>query len=180
MLSFVPLHLSARERSVTLIDWCKKWIGPGNDFTTPMRILEEKNWFEPLVHTATYLWLPPPAIADVAGELMAQAIHKRPTSTHIFICPRLMTARWMRLVLKATDVLWTIPLGSTLWDVTNHEPLVLAIYLPLSRKKPWKHRGTPQLDHESKLMQAMFQSDIGRAGFMLRQLIVRTRLLAEV
>ena len=180
MLSFVPLHLSAGQRSSTLIKWCTSWGAPGDNNNLPMKILDIKDWYLAMVDTAVYVWIPPPAIADVAGELMAQAIHKRPTSTHIFICPRLMTARWMRLVLKATDVLWTIPLGSEIWDVTNHEPLLLAISFPLSRDRPWKHRGTSYMEHQSKLVQAMFKSDCRGAGAMLCKLIVRARLLASM
>ena len=178
MLSFVPLHLSAMDRSPVLLEWCTSWGAFENEKILPMKILEIKDWYIPLVDTSTYVWLPPPAIADVAGELMAQAIHKRPTSTHIFICPRLMSARWMRLVLKATDALWTIPLGSSVWDISHHEPLVLAISFPLSRNKPWKHRGTPYMDHKSKLVQTVLKSDCGGAGIMLRELVVRARLLA--
>jgi hypothetical protein len=34
------------------------------------------------------LWVPPPAVADVAIEQMRFARHRRQNSMHIFICPR--------------------------------------------------------------------------------------------
>jgi hypothetical protein len=40
MLSFIPLHLSALQRSQTLKDWIKSWLGNQAEF------LEPSDWFE--------------------------------------------------------------------------------------------------------------------------------------
>ena len=40
ILSFIPLHLSAIERSPTLTDWLKTWVGQR------LEILAPKDWYE--------------------------------------------------------------------------------------------------------------------------------------
>jgi hypothetical protein len=51
------------------------------------------------------------------------------------IIPRLMTARWRKLLRKATDVLITIPVGTPIWPSKRHEPLVIAISFRLSTRR---------------------------------------------
>jgi hypothetical protein len=178
MTSFLPLHLPADQRSETLLKWCLDWAGPREALDARIQVLSPADWYKPMHDNWIYVWLPPPAIANVAAELMAQAIHKKPYSTHIFLCPRLMTARWMRMVLKATDAVWRIPTGPELWNDSNHEPLLFAMYFPLSRSKPWRHNRSDQFRHESKLVQAMLTSGASDSGTVLRELLIRTRHLA--
>jgi hypothetical protein len=40
MLSFIPLHLSALERSPPLLEWIKSWAGPSVEALAP------EDWFE--------------------------------------------------------------------------------------------------------------------------------------
>ena len=70
------------------------------------------------------MWAPPPAVADMAVELMSKAIHKRPYTTHIFVCSRLLTSKWRKQLDKATYLLWTIPLTSPVWNKFQYEPLM--------------------------------------------------------
>ena len=178
MLSFVPLHLSVDDRSTDIRLWCLDWAGPKMPEDGLLRFLTTEEWYLPMEKGGINVWFPAPSIADVAVELMAHSIHTQPYATHVFICPRLMTARWMRMLLKTTDGVWRIPTGSTLWDITNHEPLVFAIYFPLSRIQPWRHNRCKQFGHEAKIVQTMFNSGATQSGSMLRQLLVRTRHLA--
>jgi hypothetical protein len=83
ILSFIPLHLSAIERSPTLVEWLKTWVGQKLEMLTP------KDWFEfgheirgwthphsgelfsrPILVKGVLGWFPPPAAADVALEPM--------------------------------------------------------------------------------------------------------------
>lgn len=178
MLSFLPLHRTADEQSCELMPWVKTWADGERKTDCEMFVLTYDDWYKPLTSNGIYVWLPAPAIADVAGEMMAQAIHKNPYATHVFLCPRLMTARWMRLILKATDATWRIPAGSPIWDITNHEPLILSIYFSLSRQKPWRHNRCPQFGHESKVVQTLLSSGTTESGIALCKLITRTRDLA--
>lgn len=180
MMSFLPLHLSADQRSTDIIPWIKTWANLAPSPGGSLNILTIDDWYKPITTNDIYLWLPPPAAADVAVEMMSQSIHKRPYATHIFLCPRLMTSRWMRLLLKATDVTWRIPTGSTIWNVANHEPLVFSIYFSLNRNKPWRHSRCAQFGHETKLVQAMLSRCTQESGVALRKLLIRTRKLASL
>ena len=178
MSTFLPLHLTAGQRSTSVIRWVTDWAGPERPDDGELHYLAEEGWFEPIIMGHVYVWTPPPAVADVAVEMMAQSIHRQPYATHIFLCPRLMTAKWMRMVLKATDATWQIPLGSTIWAVSNHEPLVFSLYLPLSRTKPWRHNRCAQFGHEAKLVQTMLTRCPEDARAILRKLFTRARNLA--
>jgi hypothetical protein len=181
MISFVPLHLGAEERSVLLIPWLLSWSNEAFGVADPLVVLlTPDDWPKAHVHDGIYIWMPPPAVADVAAEYMAKTIHKRPHFTHIFVCPRLMTARWMRLILKACDLVLTIPIGVEVWGVEQHEPLIIAIVFPLSRDKPWRHRNTPHCIHIRQVLQALFKSDFGATGPLLRECIQRARAMASV
>jgi hypothetical protein len=177
MLSFVPLHLSALERSEKILPWVKLWCTMDNQI---LRQLEHDDWPTALVLRGIYLWTPPPAAADVAAEYMTHTIHKRSTSTHVFICPRLMTARWFRLVSKAADLLFYVPVNVEIWNASQHEPLIIAIVFPLSREKPWKQRGSPYCHHTRKVLQELCVSDFGKTSAVLRECIDRAWNMAAV
>jgi hypothetical protein len=170
MLSFVPLHLTAAQRSITIVPWVKSWCEVKHDLV----VLDMNDWPLNLKCKGTYLWLPPPTVADVAGEYMAAAIHKRPNSTHIFICPRLMCSRWYKFILKASDVLLLIPIGSPCWSADQHEPLILAITFPLSRSHPWKQGKSAHVQHQGKFVQGMLSGNFGQSRIELRKLIIHS------
>jgi hypothetical protein len=178
MLSFVPLHLSALDRSENILPWVKLWCTMKNE----MELIQLKydDWPTALVSCGIYLWTPPPAAADVAAEYMTHTIHKRSNSTHIFICPRLMTSRWFRLVSKAADLLFYVPVNVEIWNASQHEPLIIAIVFPLSREKPWKQRGSPYCHHTRKVLQELCVSDFGKTSTVLRECIVRARNMAAL
>jgi hypothetical protein len=48
--------------------------------------------------------LPAPLEAYAAVEQLCEAVHKRPKCTHLFMTPFLMTNRWRKQMLKATDL----------------------------------------------------------------------------
>jgi hypothetical protein len=78
----------------------------------------------------------PPAGADVAIEQLAYSINKRFQHTHVVLVPRLMTARWRKLIGKVCNLVFTVPIGSHVWALSQFEPLTAELYLPLSRHKP--------------------------------------------
>jgi hypothetical protein len=97
-LSFVPLHLSALERSSTFLEWIRSWMGP------ELETLGPDDWFQkgheiwhwskakgepfqcPVIKSGVYGWLPPPAAADVALEQLRIArIKRQDCTTHIFV-----------------------------------------------------------------------------------------------
>jgi hypothetical protein len=174
MISFVPLHQSVCERNPAVEDRFRKWMNEGIDRRISVVWLTPQNWASNMTVRAVYVWTPPPAAADVAAEYLARAIHKRPNSTHMFICPRLMTARWLRVVRKTSDVILRIPVGCCIWGIDQHEPLILALCFPLSGASPWKHGGTAECDQFGKLVQVLLESDFDRAGVELCKFISHT------
>lgn len=180
MLSFIPLHLSLFERSPTFIDWLKDMLSLVPEARGREQFLTESDWPESHTNGGTYVWTPAPAAADVAAEYLAQSVHKRSTSTHIYICPRIMTSRWHRNVCKATDLQFVIPIGCELWDVSQHEPLIFCISFPLSRNRPWRHGGTAYCNHVGKILPGLFKDDLSGASTLLRECLAQAWGLARM
>ena len=129
-LSFVPLHLSALERSPALADWVRDWA------TNPI-FLTNNQWPDKHRSGGIYVWTPPPGAARDMLDFATDSILKRPDSVHIFLIPRLMTAYWYKVLGKATDVLFTLSCGKPAWPADTLEPLIVAVSLPHSKKEPW-------------------------------------------
>jgi len=102
MLDFIPLHLSAIERTLELEPWLRLWLGKDVEF------LDAAGWFSRghdhqggefdgqgfwrhKIKSATFVWSPPPAATDVALEELRKARMKQQESTHVFLVPRLLT-----------------------------------------------------------------------------------------
>jgi hypothetical protein len=51
----------------------------------------------------------------------------------LFMTPFLMTYRWRKQMLNATDLKFFLKAEFQVWDSSNHEPLGFFIYLPLCR-----------------------------------------------
>jgi hypothetical protein len=176
MISFVPLNLSALERSKELLPWIQSW----SQDERPLEVLAPEDWFNYHKSEGCYLWAPPPAAADAAIELMAKSIHKRFDSTHIMIVPRLMTARWRKLLGKATDVMITIPVGTPVWPACEHEPLILAISFPLISHRPWRLRGSRLMDGVVVDLSGMWKDAFDGTRSVLRKFVQRSRTLDSV
>jgi hypothetical protein len=148
MLKFIPLNLSAIERSPALLPWFNTWM------KEKIECLEPADWFQlghdirgwtasgrdlfqrPPLKAGVFGWFPPPAAADVAIEQLRIARIKRQASSHVFVCPCLMTPQWLKQVHKACDIVVTVPIGSPGWPTHMHEPLILGICFPFLRFDP--------------------------------------------
>jgi hypothetical protein len=177
MLNFVPLHLNAIERQgSSLVEWINSWFS-GAD--TPA-ILTPHEWFTTGHKHSTCVWVPPPAAAEVALEQLVYSIHKRPLHIHLVIIPRLFTARWRKLLGKICCLNFTVPLDSDIWNFSNYEPLVVGLYLPLSRHQPWNLRNTPFLDGVARNLRNLPPSDPGWGRLILCQLLFTSRSLESM
>jgi hypothetical protein len=177
LLSFVPLHLSALERQgPSLQDWVLGWFSG----SLPPLILEPNDWFLRGHSYSTCVWSPPPAAADVAIEQLAYSIHKRPQHTHVVLVPRLMTARWRKLLGKVCNLIFTVPIGSDVWALSQFEPLIVGLYLPLSRHKPWNLRNTPLLERVERLLREMPATHPRWGRIVLRELLQQARALESM
>ena len=123
MKAFIPLHLTALERSSSLAEWVESW-WPERDGEHLQWHVDPADWFDRCHTKGNHVWAPPPAAADVVAEELGRAIHKRPNFWHLILVPRLFTARWARALGRECTVRLDIPPGSgAFWDSKQHEPL---------------------------------------------------------
>jgi hypothetical protein len=174
ILKYVPLHQSAPELEPGLVDWIQSsW----DHKRGPLQQLTPEGWFSTAMNQGNYLWTPAPAAADVAGEQMARAIHKHPYSCHMFVAPRLMTARWQRRVGRIADFKITLDVGFKHWGKARHEPLLIFVCLPLSTHSPWKLRGCRFVAQAEGKLRSVSCTREGRIRNLLRQLFIQARRL---
>jgi len=75
MLSFVPLHQTALERSDALKDWLTELLPDSKT-----NFLSPSEWLGQHRPSEVHVWCPAPAAAHYAVDAMAKSIHKRPNS----------------------------------------------------------------------------------------------------
>ena len=154
-LSHIPLNLEAFSRSKALQGWLESalprewcWLKTGED------------WFRLPFGDAMgrYVWNPPPALADVALEQLCEKKLMHPFSSHVFVCPLLLTGRWRKQFLKAVDAWFTVPVGSSVWENSCHEPVLVGLMCPLLKHSPWSiKRRSQEVDKFRHTMYAMFR-----------------------
>jgi hypothetical protein len=123
-----------------------------------------------VIKTGVYGWFPPPAAANVAIEQLRIARIKRQESTHIFVCPRLMSPQWLKQVHKACDIVFAVPIGSPGWPSNMFEPLIVGICFPFIRFDPWQTKGTPKMVDQAKQLSALQSTGILDQRSLLREL----------
>ena len=171
MLDFVPLHLAAFERSSSLLPWIKWWYPSREN----LQVLSPVDWFEKTMNERLQhcLWNPAPAAGEAAVEQLCLTRLKRLDTTHLIIMPRLLTSRWRKQLSKTADVVLTLPLGASYWEITQHEPLLLAICLPMIRSSPWRLKGTPFVERLERDVRQMPTSGEGGLGIILREFLLQ-------
>ena len=191
MLSFIPLHLTASERSPQVIDWVKSWVS--DDGKKSVEVLTPEGWFTrghdhhgagrrnidgywmPEYKTGIFIWEPPPGVARFAVEQLRQARMKRQNSTHVLLIPRLMTPEWRRNVIKAADLLFEVPVGHPAWPMAMHEPLTVAVVFPYLSRRPWELRKTGLLVELGGKLRSVLKEDPGAGRNLLSELCLLTR-----
>ena len=183
MLSFIPFDQSALQLSNSLEEWIGSWLGDGVIALTP------EDWFErghditgwrspeigfhlplPSIQQGKYIWAPPPGTADVALEELRKARMKRQSSTHVFVCQRLMTPRWLKQLHKVPDLVFHVPAGQNFWPSSNYEPLVVGIVFPFFRHPPWQLRSTPKMFAVGRELSKVWEDSSLDSGTILRKL----------
>ena len=183
MLSFIPLHLSALQRSETMKEWIQSWLGTHSEFLKPADWFErghdilggskdEKGFWRPKIIAGTFVWSPPPAAADVALEELRKARIKRQVSLHVVVIPRLMKPEWFRQLYKTCDLVFDVPPGSKCWPTNMFEPVVIGIVFPFLSRPPWQLRRTPKMFQVARTLREMWQVGDLAAGDFLRKLLL--------
>jgi hypothetical protein len=178
MALHIPLHLDAVIRSPSVLGWLRSWCPDST--ITPLTPLE---WFTvghglrdaspvPIESsTAWFAWAPAPAAARHALEELATSRHKRTDRNHIFICPRLFTSQWRKLLYKLADAVIEFPAGSLpCWPLTMHEPLILGLTLRFVSTSPWRLRNHQQVLDMVGALREMRPYVSGSERPLLRQL----------
>lgn len=140
-LSFVPVSLTVEQRSPEVSKWLMEAL-PGT-----WHWLEPKDWFDEAFKDplGRYVWMPPPCLAEYAMEKLCEIMQLHPNTSHCFVCPMLMTMRWRKQLLKASDASFHIPVGCSLWHSDQHEPLHVSLTCPLMSCSPYQARERPEL-----------------------------------
>jgi hypothetical protein len=112
ILEYVQLHKSSLELEPNLKGWFKSHWDQARGL---LKFMQPNDWFKHGNPGRQMLWAPPPAAAEAASEQMARMIHKYPYTCHLFVCPRLMTARWRRRVGRLADFKFKIAAGCVVW-----------------------------------------------------------------
>jgi len=168
LISYVPLHLTAQERSPRVVEWIKSWWA---DELGGLQVLSPEGWFDQAQkEDGAFLWLPAPAAADVVGEMLGEAKIKRPYAAHVVVVPRLMTGRWRRQLIKESDFYFNSWPGSSFWSLDMHEPLTVFLSFPLIRSQPWRIAGTPFLEGLGRELRKLRQCSEERERRLLRKL----------
>ena len=167
MLLYVPLNKSVVERQDNVIPWLES---VGNT-AYKWRTLTTHKWFDEAFEEGEFIWTPPPAIADVAVDLLCDARHIRTRTAHMFVYPALMTNRWRKKLGKVADFVFTIPVGTELWPKSHHEPLIVAFVCPFLYRTPWQvKRATGLLDEVEGELSSMWASGPTAVRDLLRKL----------
>jgi hypothetical protein len=164
MESFIPLHQSALEQDTRL----EKWL---SDVTRGLgfQVLDPSGWFSTAHSQGNFIWIPPPAAADVVMEQLLHARHKRPESLHIVVVPRLITGRWQRLMIRRTDGYARL-LASDVWPMSDQcEPLLIFVALSFRSWDPQHRHRAGLLERFQRIMLGIWaQETVSSAGITRR------------
>ena len=110
----------------------------------------------------------------MAIEQLRIARMKRTKSTHVVLCPKLLTPRWRRLLYKVADLVCEYPVGKPFWEFNMHEPLTITFCFPFIRHKPRQLRQSPALLGVGRMLQRMWKSEEGDQGPLLQKICIST------
>jgi hypothetical protein len=189
MIKVIPFHKSALTSSTNLKAWLKSWAPAGVEF------LEPEGWFErghdqdggkqntqgfwtPTIRSGTFVWTPPLAAARIALEQLRVARIKRQNSLHIVCIPLMLSHEWSRLLWKAADVVFEVPIGASFWPENCFESLTIGLLFPYAPHSPWQLRRTPKMFYVARKMRELLPAQDVASRDFLRQLYLECRGLS--
>ena len=169
--TYIPLHLSAFDRSPAL----EKWMRDITEGTNPT-FLDPNGWFAGATTEGTFVWSPPPAAAEVVVERLGVAKHKRPNSLHFVVVPRLMTGYWRKHLTKATDFHFQLD-SPPLWDLKHQfEPVLIFVSFPFLPHRPAFNWKANLIERFGRILFRgdLLQADLDLQRTLLRQLCIES------
>ena len=136
-LSFLPFNETAFHRQPKLKNMVMSWLPT---HFARWRCTTTEMWFDDVYKdpVGRWVWAPPPCLAKIAVDELCEAKHTLPGSSHVFICPAVMTGYWRKTLGKIADTMFTLKAGSVVWESSMLEPLTIAFVAPLLSRSPWK------------------------------------------
>jgi hypothetical protein len=134
----------------------------------------------PRIEQGCYLWTPPPAAADVTLEQLRQARHERQDSFHIFVSSKLLTPRWQKQLYKAADIIFVLPIGTTVWPSNRFEPCLVGLCFSFLRCRLWQLQGSPKMYAVGRQLLKVSQEGNMDQGPILRELCNFTKRLSSM
>jgi hypothetical protein len=122
----------------------------------------------------------PPLLGLLWKNYERKLVLKRPTSTHVFVCPRLLTPEWRKMLHKASDLFFYIPAGAEGWPADMYKPLTVGIFFPFIKRCPWQLRGSPKMLNLAQTVPRVFEDTEVAPRDFLRELRVECQGLLSV
>ena len=177
-LKYIPLDEGAVSRSQGRVrDWIDSWWLNAEGapiLGKKLRLLEPVDWFELYDIDSPRLWSPPPGAMETVIELFNEDRLAHPSMSHVFVIPRLMTHLFRRSLGKDADLMFEAASGSWFWPLSMHEPLIVAIVLPIvhvpRHRGPWVLRSSELSKHAAAELQSGFKHPEVRGAIKLHDL----------
>jgi hypothetical protein len=113
-------------------------------------------------------------------EKLSKVRIKRQHSTHVFVCPRLMTPLWQKQLYKATDIVIVVPPGHPAWSLAMFEALIIGIEFPFVQHAPRQLGSTPKMHAVARELQKVWEDPGVDGGDILRKLCVLCWILGAL
>ena len=109
-----------------------------------------------------------------------EAVQKRTSSLHVFICNKLMMPVWGRLLFNMASFMVYGPLGESFWLSSMHKLFVLGFILPLIPHMPCWIRGITKVKGMGRMASLMIQESPGDEGIVMHQIRLIPKRVASM
>jgi hypothetical protein len=91
-----------------------------------------------------------------------------------------MTPQWLKQLYKASDIVFVLPLGLSVWPTEMFEACVVGLIFPFLSVTLWQLRGSPKMNALGRQLQKVWKDEALDAGDILRELCVLLKRLQSV
>ena len=121
-------HLPLNETILFLKPSLRKTVLSFVPKSTSWRFTTTEMWFDNVYKdlVSQWIWTPPPCLAKITVDELCKAKHIMPGTSHLFVCPIVMTQYWRKTLGKIEDLVFTLKAGTCIWNMLMLEPLTVA------------------------------------------------------
>ena len=110
-----------------------------------------------------------PEATETALELMMDYNLKMLYTSHVMILPWFITYIWRKLLGKEADILITLPVGISFWNLAHHEHLILACLFTVDKRRYWigtlRNKGSKLIRRYQYILEDLLCSERMRAKY---------------